>query len=105
VIPGESRRLNLFNRGLSPVLPCSLSWKKKRKSHWSISIESDPIDILDGYLAESFHHEITDGGLGLEYGTNLIYPATHHFGREEDGIPDRTVLRMRMRFSTSSRII
>ena len=52
----------------------------------------DRILVLDGYLAESFHHEITNGGLGLDYGTNRIYAATHHFGREDDGIPARPVL-------------
>ena len=52
----------------------------------------DRILVLDGYLVESFHHEITDGGLGLDYGSNLVYAATHHFGREDDGIPARPIL-------------
>ncbi|WP_416305204.1 phage virion morphogenesis protein [Neptunicella sp. SCSIO 80796] len=49
-------------------------------------------DILQdsGTLRDLLHYQIT--GNTLEFGTNLEYGATHQFGREDDGIPQREFL-------------
>ena len=50
----------------------------------------DRILQQEGTLRDTLSYQVT--GAELLFGTNLIYGATHQFGREEDGIPARPYL-------------
>lgn len=50
--------------------------------------------ILDEHLKGELHYQVTGSGpaLALEFGTPLIYGATHQFGAPERNIPERPFL-------------
>jgi len=64
-----------------PLAESTLARKKKN---------ADKVLIEHGDLMGSLHYN--NNGHELEFGTNLIYGATHQFGREGDGIPARPFL-------------
>lgn len=61
-----------------PLDPKSVTRKKRN---------ADKILIEYGHLLGSLHYNLTSSG--LEFGTNLIYGATHQFGDEDRGIRAR----------------
>jgi len=64
--------------------PLAESTKARKKKN------ADKVLIEHGGLMDSLHYNT--GSHELEFGTNLIYGATHQFGREEAGIPARPFL-------------
>ena len=68
----------------TPWAPLSEKYQEKKPKN------KDKILVLEGYLRGSLHYETSPKELAL--GTNLIYGATHQFGREEDNIPARPFL-------------
>jgi len=64
-----------------PLKPKTVERKKKN---------ADKVLIEHGDLMGTLHYN--NSGSELEFGTNLIYGATHQFGREESGIPARPFL-------------
>lgn len=51
---------------------------------------TDKILVLEGLLRDLLAYNASADG--LEFGTNLVYGATHQFGRPEAGIPARPFL-------------
>ncbi|OIO58123.1 MAG: phage virion morphogenesis protein, partial [Proteobacteria bacterium CG1_02_64_396] len=49
-----------------------------------------PILVLDGFMRDSFSY--TADGSGMALGTNKIQAATHQFGDDSRGIPERPFL-------------
>ncbi len=50
----------------------------------------DRILTESGTLADTLNYQLSKGGLAL--GTNMEYGATHQFGRDDAGIPERPFL-------------
>ena len=59
--------------------------RRKRKN-------PDDILVLDGFLRDTIAFNFDPDGAGVTFGTNRVQAATHQFGREEDGIPQREFL-------------
>ncbi len=68
-------------RPWAPLSPAYQARKKKRK---------DLILVLNGYLADFQAPQVSDDEVSV--GTNLVYAATHQFGRPEANIPARPFL-------------
>lgn len=68
-----------------PLDPKYVTSKRKRESRGV-----DQILILDDFLHGDLAYQVDAQGLAL--GTNLVYGATHQFGRSEAGIPARPFL-------------
>jgi len=64
-----------------PLKPKTVEHKKKN---------ADKVLIESGNLMGKLHYNA--GSKQLEFGTNLIYGATHQFGRDDAGIPARPFL-------------
>lgn len=83
----ESTR-NRFDQGVDPEgnqwepLAAKTVVRKKKNA--------DKILLESGGLMDSLHYNASSHQ--LEFGTNLIYGATHQFGREDAGIPARPFL-------------
>lgn len=77
-----------LNRGVGPdgkpFAPLSPAYKARKPRN------KDRVLIRDSYLINSLNYQLVDGG--LDFGTPMIYGATHQFGDEERGIPQREYL-------------
>ncbi|MEZ5571183.1 MAG: phage virion morphogenesis protein [Halioglobus sp.] len=68
-----------------PLSPDYVSSERKRKSRGA-----DKILILDDFLRGDLAYQVD--GNGLQLGTNVVYGATHQFGRTKGNIPARPFL-------------
>ncbi|WP_035597018.1 phage virion morphogenesis protein [Halomonas salina] len=62
----------------APLDPAYRDRKRRRK---------DKILVLNGFLRDTLRYEA--GSDQLEFGTDRVYGATHHFGDDDRGIPAR----------------
>lgn len=67
-----------------PWQPLSEKYQARKKRH------QDMILVLNEHLANSWRYSATD--TELQFGTDRVYAATHHFGDPSRGIPSRPII-------------
>jgi len=77
----DQRFRDQVSPGGKPWDPLSPKYRARKKRN------SNRILYLDGQLAGLLRYQATDQS--LDFGTDRIYGATHHFGDPERGIPER----------------
>lgn len=80
----EQRFVDQHGPDGEPWEPLSEEYRRRKKRH------PDMILVLNEYLANSFRYDAGDDE--LEFGTDRIYAAVHHFGSPKKGIPARPFL-------------
>jgi phage virion morphogenesis protein len=80
----EQRFVDQIDPGGNPWKPLSPKTRKRKKRN------ADLILVLNQYLSSTLTYQASNDQ--LEFGSNLIYAATHQFGDDERNIPERPFL-------------